>query len=280
MSEPQPNTWRFLDTGAATGSFNMAVDETLLDEVAAGNSQPVMRLYRWNPPAVSLGYHQVPERELRLERCHQAGIEVVRRPTGGRAVLHWHELTYSVICRETDSRLGGRSLGATYREIGQALVRGLSAFGVAAVLHRPSARRTEAVTAGPSRAPSATASRPACFATTARWEVTYDGRKLVGSAQRRVRGAILQHGSILTGPGYRRLEELLHGRGAARPASETSCHLRECMTADIDYNDLSRRVKRGFEDQLQTRFEEEQLSGAERNAANRRAAGLPIRRSG
>ena len=97
----------------------MQADAVLLEAVAAGRSPSVLRLYRWTPPAVTLGHNQDPGRELNLPQVRSAGIDVVPRLTGGRAVLHWEELTYSVICREGCGRLG-ISPGEAYREIGRA----------------------------------------------------------------------------------------------------------------------------------------------------------------
>ena len=98
------NTWRILNTGLRGGAANMALDQALAESVAAGRSLRLVRFYGWNPPAVSLGYHQ-PASDLDLPACLRAGFEVVRRPTGGRAVLHRDEFTYSVkigraSCRE------------------------------------------------------------------------------------------------------------------------------------------------------------------------------------
>ena len=204
-------TWRLLDTGASSGDFNMHADAVLLEAVGAGCSPSVFRLYRWDPPAISLGYNQDPKRELNLPRVRSAGIEVVRRLTGGRAVLHWEELTYSVICREGCGRLG-TSPGATYREIGKALVAGLRAFGAPVDMHRQDA--------GQGGRSTPEAPKPPCFASTSKWDVTYRGRKLVGSAQRRIRGAILQHGSILTGPRHLLLDGFLRAANSSRPDAD------------------------------------------------------------
>ena len=87
--------WRVVDTGANCGAYNMGVDQVL---AAATTQGPVLRFYGWDPPAVSCGWNQQPERETDVEACRALGIDVVRRPTGGRAVLHWEELTYSVAC--------------------------------------------------------------------------------------------------------------------------------------------------------------------------------------
>lgn len=179
-------TWRLLLDGAAPGAWNMAVDEALAESVAAGASPPVLRLYRWAPPCLSLGFAQ-PHRAADAGFCAAHGVDVVRRPTGGRAVLHHLELTYGFA-----APLGRGpftfDLQATYRAICGALVEGLSRLGVRAQLsgapEEGMIRPTEAIP---------------CFVGPASGEVIADGRKLVGSAMRRVGDAILQHGAILEG---------------------------------------------------------------------------------
>ena len=124
-------TWRVIDTGANCGAYNMGVDQVL---VAAAQS-PVLRFYGWNPPAISCGWNQQPEREANVEACRVLGIDVVRRPTGGRAVLHWEELTYSVSCVPEELVEGG-GIEATHRKIGACLAEGLRLFGAPVELER------------------------------------------------------------------------------------------------------------------------------------------------
>lgn len=172
--------WRLIDTPPATGAFNMALDAALMESVLAGG-EPVVRFYRWSPPCLSLGRNQ-PAAGLYDEGALRArGIDVVRRPTGGRAVLHDRELTYSVVM--PDGTLG--SPRTAYATINRALVVGLRALGVDAALKGASAARA----AAPSIAP--------CFREPAEGEVVVAGRKLVGSAQYRESGVTLQHGSLL-----------------------------------------------------------------------------------
>lgn len=170
--------WRLVDTPPAPGAWNMAVDEALADGVRDGGP-PVLRVYRWSPPCLSLGRNQ-PSDGYDRDALRSRGIDVVRRPTGGRAVLHHRELTYSVAAREDE--LG--TLRQAYAAINRALVAGLLRLGVDARLHP----------AGPDRAP--VPSLAPCFEQPVEGEVTAGGRKLVGSAQRRERGVMLQHGSL------------------------------------------------------------------------------------
>jgi len=178
--------WRLILDGSGAGSWNMAADEALVSSVDAGRSAPVLRLYRWRPPCLSLGFAQ-PFEAADAPFCAAHGVDVVRRPTGGRAVLHHLELTYAVL-----APLGRlpftHDLQATYKAICRALMAGLRTLGVPAEL---------------SGEPEGEHIRPTevipCFIGPAAGEVVSGGRKLVGSAMRRTGGSILQHGSILEG---------------------------------------------------------------------------------
>ncbi len=181
-----PVEWRWLVDAAAPGAWNMAVDEALAEAVEAGSSPPVLRFYRWDPPCLSLGASQ-PWEVADAAFCAAEGIHVVRRPTGGRAVLHHVEVTYLVA-----ARLGrgpfGRDLQEAYRQINAGLVTGLRRLGVPATIAAPSP--------GPAVRPGEAVP---CFIAPAAGEVTVAGRKLVGSAMRRLGDSILQHGSLLLG---------------------------------------------------------------------------------
>ncbi|HVN76606.1 MAG TPA: biotin/lipoate A/B protein ligase family protein [Thermoanaerobaculaceae bacterium] len=179
-------TWRLIVDGARRGAWNMALDEALVETVDAGRSAPVLRLYRWAPPALSLGFSQ-PYAAADAAFCAAHGVDVVRRPTGGRAVLHHLELTYSVAAPLGRGALT-HDLQAAYQAICLALVRGLASLGVPAeVSGRPKGELVKPTQAIP------------CFVGPAAGEVVARGRKLVGSAMRRVGDSILQHGSILEG---------------------------------------------------------------------------------
>ena len=176
--------WRLLVDEHSRGAWNMAVDEVLVETVEAGRSAPAFRLYRWRPPCLSLGFAQ-PFTAADAAFCAANGVDVVRRPTGGRAVLHHLELTYSVVAPLGQPPFD-HDLQAAYRLICQALVGGFRRLGVDAALADDT----------PGGMPRPTEAIP-CFVGPASGEVVVGGRKLVGSAMRRHRGAILQHGSIL-----------------------------------------------------------------------------------
>jgi len=163
----------------------MAIDEALLRARIGGAGPPTVRFYGWAPPTVSLGYGQPVDAHLDLEACARLGIGLVRRPTGGSAILHEgpaFEVTYSVVARADDFPGAGDVLD-TYRVLGVALAGGLARLGVPADLVP--------------RVTSDGATPTFCFARAGSYEIAVGGRKLVGSAQRRQGGAFLQHGAIL-----------------------------------------------------------------------------------
>lgn len=177
--------WRFVNTGNGEPAFNMALDEALLLCHAAGAAPPTLRVYGWCQPTLSLGYAQDARHEIDLAACQAQGVAVVRRPTGGRAVLHDQEVTYSVVM-PTCTGAGPNTLTAHYQRIGQALAAALQHLGLPVRLARPQVR------AGTRH----TMASAACFAALSRYELSVDGKKVVGSAQKRTRRALLQHGAI------------------------------------------------------------------------------------
>lgn len=178
--------WRLLVDPPAGGAWNMAVDEVLLDGVATADAQATLRFYQWRPACLSLGYFQ-PFDVVNVDGCRELGVEVVRRPTGGRAILHDRELTYSVALPASALGTDGGVLPSYYR-LSLALQEGLRRLGIAAVLAPESA-------ASPSSEHG-----PVCFDRPSAHEILLEGRKLVGSAQVRRAGGLLQHGSILIEP--------------------------------------------------------------------------------
>lgn len=174
-------TWRLLNTGPADGATNMAIDEAILMAVAEGKSPSTLRFFAWEPPCLSIGYNQAVD-EVDIIRCQQAGVDVVRRPTGGRAILHTDELTYSIVAPQSEPRVAG-GVVESYRRLSAGLVRGLRLLGV------------DVVQAEAGHGPNADASA-ACFDAPSAYEVTAGGKKLVGSAQVRRKEAVLQHGSL------------------------------------------------------------------------------------
>jgi lipoate-protein ligase A len=199
MSE---GSWRLLIDPPARGAWNMAVDEVLLDGVAAGRSPATVRFYRWTPACLSLGYFQAFD-IVDVDGCRARGVEIVRRPTGGRAILHDRELTYSVTLPA--SVLGHEAgIVPSYHRLSLALQAGLQHLGIPATL-----APVVASTAGGDHG-------PVCFDRPSAHELLLGGRKLVGSAQVRRGSALLQHGSIVIEPRIGSLLECLRLDGLDR----------------------------------------------------------------
>ncbi len=175
-------TWRLLKHAPARGAWNMALDEAILKASAAGDSLPTLRLYAWQPACLSLGHGQ-PLADVDMDRLAAQGWDVVRRPTGGRAILHTDELTYSVIGPKDEPRLAGDIL-TSYKRISGALMEALALIGLP-VQAQPQA------TDGINRTPD-----PVCFEVPSNYEITAGGKKLVGSAQARRAEGVLQHGTL------------------------------------------------------------------------------------
>jgi lipoate-protein ligase A len=167
------------------GAFNMAVDEALFLSAGESSEYATVRLYGFDPPTVSFGYRQKPEEAIDVASCRELGVDWVRRPTGGRALLHRHELTYSV-ASPMEGVFRGLGVRALYDSVSAAIRRALAGLGIAL--------DPAELEAGPSREP---ALHVPCLALPGRHELASGGRKIVASAQRRGRRSFLQHGSIL-----------------------------------------------------------------------------------
>lgn len=161
------DAFRYLETGEHAAAYNMGLDEAILESVAGGAQPPTLRLYAWKPYAVSIGYFQGVQDEVDLARCAELGIDVVRRLTGGGAVFHAQELTYSLVVPDSHTLVAGTILDS-YRSICAGVMRGLQALGIHADFMPLN-------------------------------DVCAADKKLSGNAQTRKHGCVLQHGTILLG---------------------------------------------------------------------------------
>jgi len=186
--------FEFVNTDARSGAENMAFDVDRAEALDRGDAGPMLRVYTWKPWCISLGRHQELS-DIDEGRVREAGYEVVRRPTGGRAILHAEELTYSVVMPSE-----GRSIMDVYRQISEALTHGLRRL-VPEISIAKTQPDFQKLYKEPGSIP--------CFSSSARYEIEFDGRKLVGSAQRRIGSAVLQHGSILIGEAHLALADFL-----------------------------------------------------------------------
>jgi lipoate-protein ligase A len=217
------NTWRFLDNGPATAAENMAKDEELLRAAGKAGTLPVLRFYTWSPPAVSLGRFQESEQAVNAEACRRRGFDIVRRITGGRAVLHHNELTYSVVSRSDNPLFPSNVLG-TYKVIAAGLLAGLRNLGIDAEMVSRSNRHAHLVKKG--------SKDPACFSSPSWYEIVVNNKKIIGSAQRRLSGAFLQHGSILIGFDPVLEAEVIPGSGAGGCVTCIEQELRRTVSFD------------------------------------------------
>lgn len=250
-----PAVWRLIiERTPRTGAWNMAIDEAIMEAVAAGEALPTLRFYAWEPPCLSLGKRQ-PLDGIDLARCRADGIDVVRRATGGFAILHTDELTYSIATQPNDPRADGAILDA-YRKLSQGLLAGLQLLGALP-------RMNPVVPGGVHNASAA------CFEMPSAYEIVVGQQKLIGSAQARPAGRVLQHGSLpLTGDIARLVPYLAFERDEERVALAN--HLRERATTisdalgrTVSYDEAAEAMARGFGEALNVTFEPGEPSTAE-----------------
>jgi lipoate-protein ligase A len=180
--------WRYIDSGNCSPAFNMALDEVLLEWHSKGKIPPTIRFYGWDPATLSIGYFQKVEKEINLEAVKKYQLGFVRRPTGGRGVLHDKELTYSVIVSEEHPEMP-RTVTEAYRVISEGILQGFKNLGLDAYFAIPRTNEEKQGLKSPRSA--------VCFDAPSWYELVVEGRKVAGSAQTRQKGVILQHGSIL-----------------------------------------------------------------------------------
>jgi lipoate-protein ligase A len=239
-------TWRLIGDGPAHGAWNMAVDEATLDAYRAGEAPPTLRLYDWTPATLSLGYAQ-REDEVDREACLVRGVAIVRRPTGGRAVLHGAgDLTYAIVASEREGF--DSSVALTYCRIAKAIALALADLGVA-VGCEPGDQRP--------------GTKSACFSTATRADLVVQGRKLAGSAQVRRHGGFLQHGTLLLAQEPGAIAPLL--KRASDLEGATS--LKQLGHGHLGWDEVARALVNRFAVEFGARFEPGSLSAAERKRA-------------
>ncbi len=244
MSE---RNWELMLDPALDGETNMAVDSGLLSEVEQADLPlTVLRFYAWVQPTISVGRNQSMEKAVDLEFCNSHGLSVVQRPTGGHAVLHGDELTYAIASNDL-SQFDGGSIYSTYRRISEALSLGYRRLGIESILSPETVRRN-----GEKRRQKIAYDDP-CFVSPSRYELLVDGRKLVGSAQRRLRRGFLQHGSMpIT------CDRGLLARSTRFEDPEAlECGMlgiADCLDVHPSIEDMASVFVQAFEDYFETRF--------------------------
>lgn len=253
-------TWRVILHPALDGSTNMAIDEALAEAVRDGLAPPTLRFYDWNPATLSLGYAQ-PAADVDTERLGARGWGLVRRLTGGRAILHVDELTYSVTVPAADPRVTG-GVVESYRRLSRGLMAGLVRLGAA-------------VESSPANGDAHGFKGPVCFEVPSDYEITVGGKKLIGSAQTRRGGGevVLQHGALpLYGDVARICEALAFPDDAAREAArvrvrERAATLEEALGRAVSFAEAAQAMTDGFAEALNVTLVPGDLSTAEQARA-------------
>jgi lipoyl(octanoyl) transferase len=250
--------WRLMITPSARGAWNMAVDEAILEQAAHGESLPTLRLYAWDPPCLSLGHAQ-PFADVDMARLKERDWDVVRRATGGRAILHTDELTYSVIGSAEEPLVAGGVL-ASYNRIAQALLLAVKDLGLPVEMKEGES--------GDHLSPN-----PVCFEVPSTYEITVAGKKLIGSAQARKKEGVLQHGSLpLTGDLTRICQALVFANESARQEAASRLSARattveSALGGAVTWDSAAAALIQAFETQLGLCFERGELSEYESRRA-------------
>jgi len=248
--------WRLLITPPARGAWNMAADEAILQHIGRGESLPTLRLYAWEPACLSLGHAQ-PFTDVDSRRLRERGWEVVRRATGGRAILHTDEITYSVIAPLNEPRVAGSVL-ESYNRLAQALLLAVKNLGLPVEMKEGKADGNETA-------------NPVCFEAPSAYEITVQGKKLIGSAQARRKEGVLQHGSLpLTGDLTRICQALVFEDDSARQAASRrllarAATVESALGRAVDWETAAQAFVRAFEAGLGIQFERGEMSRSELN---------------
>ena len=235
-------TWGFIDSGHESPAFNMALDELMLDWLSTGKIGPTIRFYGWSPAGISIGRFQDATKKIDFQQAADYGVEIVRRQTGGRAVLHDEELTYSVAVPETHPAMP-RSVKEAYLVISKGLLAGYRELGINAEFAIPESSKEKTDSA-------------VCFDKSSWYELLVNGKKAAGSAQMRRKGVILQHGSVPIETNTTKLFDLfsypsLEIKQNARQAFKgKAISINEAAGKSFHFDEVKAAFKRGFESGL------------------------------
>ncbi len=237
--------WQLLMTGKSSGHFNMDFDLNLARTCKP--NEAFFRLYQWQPYCISLGANQNYD-DINIAKANQDNIEIVKRPTGGRAILHAEEITYAVVMPV--NRFTPKEI---YEKISSALIKGLE-------LYNPLLADSELEKLQPNfpqilKQPSGVL----CFGSTAKNEVKFAGKKIIGSAQRKLNNVVLQHGSILCGKFHRNLVNFINSdeetkRTLEMEITQKTIEIETILNEHVDYEKLEESLVKGFEDQWKISF--------------------------
>jgi lipoyl(octanoyl) transferase len=241
-------------TPRARGAWNMALDESILEHIGRGESIPTLRLYAWEPACLSLGHAQ-PYADVDIPRLKERGWEVVRRATGGRAILHTDEITYSVIAPNDEPRVAGTVL-ESYNRLAQALLLAVQGLDLPVEVKE-------------GKADNSGTANPVCFEVPSTYEITVNGKKLIGSAQARKKEGMLQHGSLpLTGDLTRICQALVFENESAREEASKrllarAATVESALGREISWETAAQAFLQAFEAQLGLSLKKGELSESE-----------------
>ncbi|MCH2693830.1 MAG: lipoate--protein ligase family protein [Acidobacteriia bacterium] len=257
-SNPKPISqfWNLVANGPQGNATNLAIDQLLLEKVSKSTtSNTYLRFYSWTKPTLSIGYSQNAREVVDFHFCQQKKISVVRRPTGGRAVLHQHEITYSVISNDRHF-FPIQTINGTYQQIAFALQCGLKQLGINVKLASlPKNKRMKHRT-----------QRAACFASSQNHEILYGEKKLIGSAQRRTDHAFLQHGSILIDFNFHDLQGVLK-EPLPSDLPEMISTLKSCLKHRPKKSNVISNLQKGFCETFKIQLKKVTLSKEFQNRA-------------
>jgi lipoyl(octanoyl) transferase len=246
-------TWRLIEDGALDGFLNMATDRAILTACGEGKAPPTLRLYGWMEPTLTIGYAQNSGRDVDLTRCRSLGIPIVSRPTGGRALLHDKELTYSLVAPIPHPRFPAK-LREAFRIVSEALLLSLGQLGI-----------QDAEMAKPGKA-SSNGRSPSCFSSLNHHEISVKNKKLLGSAQRRTSRSFLQQGSLWIDCDRERMNSLfLFDTLKAREINletlqNSTITLNQLCGREVRYEEVAQAFQKGFQNTFPERWERGQLS--------------------
>ena len=238
--------WRLILDPKQDGAINMAIDEALLESVSSHLAPPTLRLYDWKPYTLSLGHAQSYS-DVDQEALKSLGWGLVRRPTGGKAILHADELTYSVTA-SVDNPITSGNVIESYRRISLGLLKALEIIGI----HSDSKPKD--------LSGNAISTSPVCFQFPSDYEITFDGKKLIGSAQARKKNGILQHGAVPLFGDITRIISVLNFHNDQEREIAKSQLLSRAVTVEniingrINWDQMSDAMKIGFEETLEIKF--------------------------
>ena len=254
MQTPSFNKWRLIDSGLCDAAFNMALDEAIAVHVRQGRALPTLRFYQWEIPSVTLGFFQKVQ-EINITFCREMEIPLVRRRTGGRAVLHGQDLTYSLTCRLDGVHFNDK-ISSNYARIGRAFLEGLQEIGFSVTMRQRKAERQAL-------------KNPSCFQSTSFSEITLNDKKLIGSAQKKWSDGFLQQGSIVMDLDEETMRRIFLLKDLEQLKSIAKLN---AVAPSITQEQIKTALKKAFEKSFGIEFKEEPSTPSEYSMAEQLAA--------